>query len=114
MEDEGVSPAEASELTHRLQERLLRPIVGEPPIGLKPAAWVEIEAFFRAVVRLQLAMGHPPDAAAAVDYVIRAGIDVPDISPAEARHLARRVPIPPTAIYGAFHFARLIEDPRRG
>jgi len=110
LEDGGASSIEASALANHLEELLLRPIVGDPPIEVRPAPWADIEAFFVAVVHLQLALGHPLDPAAAVDYMRRAGIDLPDISPAGARRLARRVPIPPTAVFSSFQFARLIED----
>ncbi len=106
-----MSPAEASALAQRFEQRLLRPILNDPVTEVHPAPWADIEAFFVAVVELQLAMGHAPDAVAAVDYMSRSGLAIPDISPADARCLAQRVPMSSTAIYSAFRFGRLLEDP---
>jgi len=113
IEDGGACPGEALALAQRLHDRLLRPVFDHPPIERQPAPWAEFEALFAAVVKLELALGHAPDAVAAVDYMSRSGLLLPEIAPPDARRLAQRVPISSMAIYSAFRVGRLLEDPDR-
>jgi len=110
VERRGASPAEASAAARQLQDRLLGSVLHDVPVEARPAPWTDVVAFFVAVVELQMALGHAPDAVAAVNFMSRSGLLLPDISPSDARSLARRVPVPPTVIYSAFGFAQLLDD----